>query len=708
VDEEENDRGDRLSGEALDAMLHCFEIDAPTGNTDSEVESLPSEFETSLLRRKGVWNCGYSALAKMNFFPSDRTAIWEGSASIILPMPMDNPQRNETGCQAPPSQKEIGTILLQKTSRRAIAFSEITHNIQAVNVLEANGSVSSILDWAINAKLDQGQQRAFEIFVATFVLTFFGKNTAQLQVPGESLMSENLEKERSKLEQLTEQEKRKSEQLICLLHGPGGSGKTAVIDLLIAYAREYCSYMEDFQFTSRTIVISAMSGVAATLIMGETTHGALHLNQTRQFTREQIDCWKDTRLLLVDEISFATRWQIEKIHENLCQLKENQAARYGGLHVVYAGDFRQLEPPGQGSKALYEEECQQFTDWINCYIELKGKHRFKQDPGWGALLGRCRNGKLSESDIKWINGRVLSGDNKTRTTKTPLPEDIRYATYHNRDRDAINAGLFVKRCEHLMQEMNHTNDSIMIFCSDLMAQDGTGVFKAFANSRALWEGCGEDDIKTARTSGRMDPVLKLWRGRNVMLPVNKNVAQGQANGSQTTVLKVVLKPGVQPQTVMLDRRIPVASVSAHQVEKIFLQHSNPRILPPVFCVEPESYNFTAKIPTPSAVRIKEGDRELIKMKGKQLPLLVNDATTGHKLQGSGVDNLFVHTWRNEQNWIYVVLSRVRTRAGLFCRKVLPTDLSKMAVPQGLTDMLKKLRERGPTYWTKEEYKERFE
>jgi hypothetical protein len=126
-------------------------------------------------------------------------------------------------------------------------------------------------------------------------------------------------------------------------------------------------------------------------------------------------------LLLVDEISFASWWQIEKIHDNLCTLRENQTARYGGLHVIYAGDFRQLEPPGQGGQPLYEEQCQQFSDWINCYIKLKGKHRFKQDPRWGALLHRCCNGQLSEKDIQSISGRVVARNNRTVGNGTPLP-----------------------------------------------------------------------------------------------------------------------------------------------------------------------------------------------------------------------------------------------------------------------------------------------
>ena len=39
-----------------------------------------------------------------------------------------------------------------------------------------------------------------------------------------------------------------------------------------------------------------MTGVAATLICGERTHGALFLNQKREIEPAQIELWADTRL----------------------------------------------------------------------------------------------------------------------------------------------------------------------------------------------------------------------------------------------------------------------------------------------------------------------------------------------------------------------------------------------------------------------------
>jgi ABC-type transport system involved in cytochrome bd biosynthesis fused ATPase/permease subunit len=56
--------------------------------------------------------------------------------------------------------------------------------------------------------------------------------------------------------------------------GPGGSGKSCVLNLLVRYAKEYCIYL-NVPFTKQTIVMTAMSGVAASMIGGNTAHSAL-------------------------------------------------------------------------------------------------------------------------------------------------------------------------------------------------------------------------------------------------------------------------------------------------------------------------------------------------------------------------------------------------------------------------------------------------
>ena len=60
-----------------------------------------------------------------------------------------------------------------------------------------------------------------------------------------------------------------------------------------------------------------------------------------------------------------------------------------------------------------------------------------------------------------------------------------------------------------------------------------------------------------------------------------------------------------------------------------------------------------------------------KVKLDQVPVLPNDATTGHKLQGQTKTSLFITDWALEmKNWVHVALSRVTSRSGLFLGKKL--------------------------------------
>ena len=118
------------------------------------------------------------------------------------------------------------------------------------------------------------------MITVSFVLTYFkdaGKNNEEMTTCDNQSQTK-IVKERKLLCQLAEL-RNDTEQLICCLHGPAGSGKSTVIELVLLYAKEYCSYLPNVIFCHNTIVVTAMTGVAATLICGETTHGALFLNQ---------------------------------------------------------------------------------------------------------------------------------------------------------------------------------------------------------------------------------------------------------------------------------------------------------------------------------------------------------------------------------------------------------------------------------------------
>ena len=156
-----------------------------------------------------------------------------------------------------------------------------------------------------------------------------------------------------------------TEQLICCLHGPhgpAGSGKSTVIELVLLYAQEYCSYLPNVMFCCNTIVVSAMTGVAATLICGETMHGALFLNQKCKIEPEQTELWADTCLLIIDEISFASKSNFQMMHKELCKLKQEINKKFGGLDIIFSGDFWQLEPVGRGMSPIYKDKCPNFIN----------------------------------------------------------------------------------------------------------------------------------------------------------------------------------------------------------------------------------------------------------------------------------------------------------------------------------------------------------
>ena len=103
---------------------------------------------------------------------------------------------------------------------------------------EANGSMDSILQWGLAAQLDPRQKRAFESIISSFLLTFH--DFQQDDYNDSTLAPELGHHARCTKDQLLFLKGGEGTQLIMMLHGMGGSGKSTVIALVMAYAQEYC------------------------------------------------------------------------------------------------------------------------------------------------------------------------------------------------------------------------------------------------------------------------------------------------------------------------------------------------------------------------------------------------------------------------------------------------------------------------------------
>ena len=370
---------------------------------------------------------------------------------------------------------------------------------------------------------------------------------------------------------------------------------------------------------------------------------------------------------------------------NLQVLKKQRYRLYGGLNMAFLGDYSQLVPVNQEPVYANNNHCPEFHGALNCYIELDGKHRFKDDPDFGDLNFHIREGNPTLEDIRTLNKNCVVGPDR-------LPAaNIQVATYFNKERDAVNASVFNRYCKD-----NGTTDgtiykgALLILMDKLFMKDADKVMapvKSNAVKQYFWETVGEADCKTTEIKGprRVDPLLKLYYCCPMMMTQNKAVANGQANSSRVLLEKVDVKQGKQPFIMKLNTGVHICAFFASQVKKLIVKHESKDILPRMFKIEPEKVKFNC--------RLKIGhEKVLVKMTGWQFSLISNSCTTGHKLQGYMALELFVNKWAYHSNWLYVVLSQVTKMLGLFFQKPLSKDLSLYAMPEEMKEMLKKFRE----------------
>ena len=117
---------------------------------------------------------------------------------------------------------------------------------------------------------------------------------------------------------------------------------------------------------------------------------------------------------------------------------------FGGNSVVFAGDFRQLEPNGAKSNDLLfsKQSSQLWERLINVVLILNNEHRFKNDSMLGKMLTTMWKDDLPRKWQIWLNNNRLVGPNLRLPKMFPSNKEVSYAAPYNKDRNAISAGNF--------------------------------------------------------------------------------------------------------------------------------------------------------------------------------------------------------------------------------------------------------------------------
>ena len=80
--------------------------------------------------------------------------------------------------------------------------------------------------------------------------------------------------------------------------------------------------------------------------------------------------------------------------KKLRRLTKRDDVLFGRVIVIFVGDFHQMHPVK--ATPLYRDNIVQFRS-INSAVFLNRSHRFKQDPIFGEILRRFRNGSVTEN-----------------------------------------------------------------------------------------------------------------------------------------------------------------------------------------------------------------------------------------------------------------------------------------------------------------------
>ena len=255
--------------------------------------------------------------------------------------------------------------------------------------------------------------------------------------------------------------------------------------------------------------------------------------------------WKCVKILVVDECSFCSQGQLERLDKRLRRLRSIPDVPYGGLHIIFIGNLHQLVPFDGDS--LYSKYCIHWHDLINTSIFLENDHRFVDDPEYGQMVERFSNGTVTKADISLINSRLLN-DKNGNGGNIDLPNgntsDLYYACSTNAERNSITTSLF----KNYIQNTHPVNDenvdltqvpkNVIIIESAIYDKNNERCSVSFESN--VYNKCGDADIQTSHNK-RIDPVLKFYSGVPLMLIDNLHLKEGRGNGTKCFGLSIQLK-----------------------------------------------------------------------------------------------------------------------------------------------------------------------
>ncbi len=448
-----------------------------------------------------------------------------------------------------------------------------------------------------------------------------------------------------------------SKQLMMYIAGVGGTGKTHVVHAVLQLFERLGRRDE--------ILVGAPTGAAALNIGGYTVHSLAMTGSkvTPSLLTTLGMLWGKVKYFIIDEVSMIGARFLALVSRRLQLAKGDRGHPafnlFGGVNIIFTGDFGQLTPVRQTCLFSYEyvnhpglkaiANHTRIDNLLGCYIwqqvttvvELVKNQRQAEDPEYAGLLNRVRVGKARErpdhqsgekSDVEILYSRICYEVAKESPESLNEFKDAPIIVGTKTLRDLLNARIIAQKARRLGATVT------TVYAEDRV--DGHVVTGALR--QGLWK------VSSTTTNNALGSI-PLFVGMKVMITENIAFSRRLVNGTVGVVREIVfeVREAVTYPTVVYVH-VPGAGKFYEDLEDDIV---------PVF---PERKGFKVKMSV-NGVAVS-GDKFVSR---SQLPIVPAYAYTDYKSQGQSLTYAIVDLQSSKSlQGVYVMLSRVRSLRGL--------------------------------------------
>ena len=379
---------------------------------------------------------------------------------------------------------------------------------------------------------------------------------------------------------------------------------------------------------------------------------------------------------MIDEFSLLSAELLSEIDAALRFAKETPNEWFGGIMVIFAGDFYQYPPvcatplynpiPAYG-KTSSSQLCKRLgrLAWksVNNVIAFSEQKRMKDDPAYAVAVTHLRTRECTLEDVDLFNTRVI----KSITNDN----GIDMSTEDNFNATAIVPTNLLRQTMNIRKaQTNSMKSNIPLFNCTAIDTCNTTTLTQKQHIQLL-----NLDMSSSKIQDGLPGFLPLYDGMPVILK-SKNISTdlGITNGSQGYVRHLHIET-----TPTTNRFFCTCAIVEFPQSKVCL----PDLPNHYFPVLPIKTKFTTQLATTS------GEKLNFKITRSQLPIQPAFAVTGHSAEGKTLPTVLTNL-REGGFGAYVATSRARSRHGLYITEPIQLQDLEKPLPYNLLQESKRL------------------